>query len=433
MKNSVRRFAGFSYSLEGGLERAGRPVKLGPQARQLLELLLDAKGEIVPKDEIASKLWPGQEVSDDSIDRCAYLLRKPLKAVGLPELVATAYGRGLYLRAEIEESGDERPKAITVADSKALELWQTAYELAGRRTREGYSRAQEAIAAAAQVQPDNGAVLALSAELYAGQAMRGYVSPVAAARLIEEQAGRALELSPGFAPALAVLGWARAVLVHGSEEIGIALIERSLASNAWYSKSCTYRSWALAGRDRLGEAVADAEACLRHNPMDQGLLSLHAWLVLLSGDRTEAAERSRRGLAQRPDAAMLWLVLSICASIDGDHDVAIDHARRGLDCVGEDPFAFSVLVYALACAGRRDEAAAALARADAVDGAEIPLTFRAAAVLALGRTDDAREQLQRASRLKCPHFGFARYDERLAPLRSDILKFAGSARKQAAE
>ena len=33
-------------------------IHLGPQARQLLELLLEADGGVVSKAEIASRLWP---------------------------------------------------------------------------------------------------------------------------------------------------------------------------------------------------------------------------------------------------------------------------------------------------------------------------------------------------------------------------------------
>ncbi|HEY8160658.1 MAG TPA: winged helix-turn-helix domain-containing protein [Methylocystis sp.] len=102
MRDGIRRFAGFTYSPRKGLWRGGVEIPLGPQARQLLELLLEADGGGVTRQEISARLWPNRPPSDASIDRCVYLLRKPLREAGFGDLVATTYGRGLSLRAEVE-------------------------------------------------------------------------------------------------------------------------------------------------------------------------------------------------------------------------------------------------------------------------------------------------------------------------------------------
>lgn len=428
MLEAIRRFAGFQYSSEMGLERDGQPIRLGPQARQLLELLLDARGEIVAKELIAAKLWPGQPVSDDSIDRCAYLLRKPIKALGLPDVVATSYGKGLFLRARVEVVGDGGVAGArsSAANTQALDLWQVAYELAGRRTRDGYARAQEAIAAAARLHPESGPVWALAAELYAGRVMRGFLPLREAPPLIEDCASRALRLCPDFPPALAVLGWSRAVLGRRQDE-GLALIDRSLTVGAYYSKSCSYRAWALVALDRVGEARADLDAGLRRSPLDQGLLSLRAWVTLCAGETGQAVEQARQGLELRPDAGMLWLILSMASSFAENHEEAVRCARRGLDIVGEDPFYLSVLAYAHAAGGERADARAALNRASAVEGAAAPPTFFAAPLAALGQTEDAAGFLRVAAQSKCPWFAFAAHDPRFASLRPEIAELKQSA------
>lgn len=102
MRNLVRKFAGFTYSPQKGLFRDDAEIRLGPQARQLLELLLDADGGLVTREEISARLWTKRPPSDASIDRCVYLLRKPLRDAGFGDVVATDYGRGLSLRTKVE-------------------------------------------------------------------------------------------------------------------------------------------------------------------------------------------------------------------------------------------------------------------------------------------------------------------------------------------
>ncbi|MGZ9116732.1 MAG: winged helix-turn-helix domain-containing protein [Methylocystis sp.] len=215
MGELVKRFSGFSYSAQGGLQRDGKRIHLGPQARQLLEMLLESPGVLLTKAEIATRLWPDRAASDDSIDRCAYLLRKPLREAGGEELIATAYGRGLLLSGTVEtidEGAAQTLRLAPVSEPHILDLWQTAYELAGDRTREGFARAQEAIASAAQIDPGNPAVWSLAADIAAGRVVRGFLRPAQAAAMIEDFAGRALGVLRDHTPALAVLGWARGAL-----------------------------------------------------------------------------------------------------------------------------------------------------------------------------------------------------------------------------
>lgn len=423
MAGPVWRFAGFEYSLQSGLRRDGAQIPLGPQARQLLELLLEAEGCVVSKAEIAARLWPGRPPSDDSIDRCAYLLRKPLREAGCGDLIATAYGRGLSLRATIEnlDAGvaSSPSPANRFVEGRALDLWQTAYELAANRTRDGYERAQAAIAAAAENDPSSPAVWSLSADIAAGRVVRGHVRPAWAAARIEQDAARALALAPNSTAALAVLGWARATLMQRPEE-GLELLNRAVSQEPSFSKARAYRGWALARLGRLREAVEDADIGLRASPHDQGLLIQRAWLELCIGDIDRSIELARRGLFLRPDGDWLLGVIAIALSLSGNDQGAEEAVRRGLDQVPADPALLCVLCFVLARAGRTAEAADALAAASGGGESGVPCVFAAAAMLALGRVDDARETLRRSRDEGCPWFAFAAYDPRLVALRDDV-------------
>jgi DNA-binding winged helix-turn-helix (wHTH) protein len=54
-------------SLRHELLRHGRPTPLTPRAFQLLELLLERRPEVIPKNELLEHLWPGTFVSDASL------------------------------------------------------------------------------------------------------------------------------------------------------------------------------------------------------------------------------------------------------------------------------------------------------------------------------------------------------------------------------
>jgi DNA-binding winged helix-turn-helix (wHTH) protein len=413
------RFAGFEYSPHSGLRREGAAIPVGPQARRLLELLLEARGGVVSKAEIGARLWPGRPPSDDSIDRCAYLLRRPLKEAGFGDLIATAYGRGLSLRAKIEaidaEAGAEGETRSL--DIRALDLWQMAYELAGSLTRDGLERAQAAVADARdEASP---AAWSLSAIIAASRVSAGYLRPAVAAALIEGTAGRALVLAPDFPAALSVLGWSRATL-RARPQDGLVMLDRAVAREPLYGRARAFRSWALACLDRLDDAMGETEAGLRVAPHDRAHLTMRAWLELCRGDVEASAALADEGLRRRPDAVYLRGVLAIAASLRDSHEPAAQIASDALRFFPGHPILQAVLAYVLARAGQEEAAQAALAEAHDGDEVAPPPLFTAAAQLALGAPDAACRTLRRGRDEGCPWFAFAAHDPRLAPLQADI-------------
>ncbi|MEK4035609.1 winged helix-turn-helix domain-containing protein [Methylocystis sp. IM2] len=375
MNGLTWRFAGFEYSLHGGLRREGAQIPIGPQARQLLELLLEAKGGVVPKAEIGAKLWPGRPPSDDSIDRCAYLLRKPLREAGFGDLIATAYGRGLSLRARVQTiDPDAQPdrRADHRFDGRTLDLWQTAYELAATLTRDGFERAQAAVAVAGERDETSPSIWSLSAIIAASRASAGYLRPAEAARIIERDAGRALALAPSFAAALSVLGWARATLLSQPDD-GLAMLDQAVAREPDYGRARAFRSWALARLGRLDEAISETEAGLRVVPLDRTHLNMRAWLELCAGNLDGSAALADEGLRLRPDANHLHNVLAIVASLSDRHKEAETIARDALRRFPGHPVLLAVLAYALARAGQQSAAEAALAEAHDGDQVAPPI------------------------------------------------------------
>lgn len=429
MNGLVWRFAGFEYSPIGGLRRDGDSIPLGPQARQLLELLLRSNGVVVSKAEIAAELWPGRPPSDDSIDRCAYLLRKPLREAGGGDLIATAYGRGLSLRAKIElvdpDADAGRPRPITV-EGRVAALWQTTSELGGSRSRDGLERAQQAVEDVLAIDPQSPEIRTLSADITIARSIRSFIDPARARDMIEADAGRALAMAPDYPPALAALGWSRSVLTPLPAS-GRQLLDRALQIDGNYFKARFYRGWSRVAEARLDSAIADLDAGLDVSPLDQALLGLRAWLEICVGNVAEGERRARDGLGRRPDAVGLTVVASIAATLLGQPEEAVAMLERRLDAHPDDPLVLCAMAYAQASAGMSSQAQATVSRLGELSRA--PSTHAAAASLALGRADEAIRLLERKRNEGCPWFVFAPHDPRLAELRPQIerMRLAGAA------
>ncbi|HEY7297843.1 MAG TPA: winged helix-turn-helix domain-containing protein [Xanthobacteraceae bacterium] len=84
------------YTLDRGrasLMASGRPVALRPKAFDVLVYLVENRGRVVSKDELGETVWPGVEVTDESIAKSVSEVRLALGADG-PQIIKTVPRRG---------------------------------------------------------------------------------------------------------------------------------------------------------------------------------------------------------------------------------------------------------------------------------------------------------------------------------------------------
>jgi DNA-binding response OmpR family regulator len=93
----------------------GRPVEVGSRAFDLLMVLVEARGELVSKDEIMSGVWPTTLVEETNLRVQISLLRKALGEDG--DIIKNVPGRGYVLVAPVAMVSHE-PGALTPARSK---------------------------------------------------------------------------------------------------------------------------------------------------------------------------------------------------------------------------------------------------------------------------------------------------------------------------
>jgi adenylate cyclase len=99
MENEEIRFGRFRLDLgRPELRCDGQPVRLHRRALGILCALAEAKGEIVSKDELMARLWPGRIVEEGNLHVHVSALRKSLDEQGEGHsLVVTVPGRGYRL------------------------------------------------------------------------------------------------------------------------------------------------------------------------------------------------------------------------------------------------------------------------------------------------------------------------------------------------
>jgi TolB-like protein/tetratricopeptide (TPR) repeat protein len=107
------------------LRRDGLPVRLGSRARDILWVLASANGELVSKDELMTRVWPGLVVEENNIQVHISALRKALdEGKDGQAYVVTVPGRGYRLvgtrAAPWSSIRDDARSDLTIPDKPSI-------------------------------------------------------------------------------------------------------------------------------------------------------------------------------------------------------------------------------------------------------------------------------------------------------------------------
>ncbi|HKZ31773.1 MAG TPA: FHA domain-containing protein [Vicinamibacteria bacterium] len=92
------------------LLRAGKARRLGPKALELLDLLLQQRPNVVTRERIRDRLWPGTHVTDSTLATVVTEVRAALdEDPKQPRFLRTAHGVGYAFCGEATESGPTPP------------------------------------------------------------------------------------------------------------------------------------------------------------------------------------------------------------------------------------------------------------------------------------------------------------------------------------
>ncbi|MDU4093727.1 MAG: winged helix-turn-helix domain-containing protein [Pantoea sp.] len=108
-------FGDFTLCPRNGLYyKESQSVHLGPKELKVLEALVSRPGEIVTKSDIIEMVWSRGIVSDESLCRCIYVIRKELKNHSSIKFIRTVYGRGYQFISTVAVVKPEREKNFSV-------------------------------------------------------------------------------------------------------------------------------------------------------------------------------------------------------------------------------------------------------------------------------------------------------------------------------
>jgi DNA-binding winged helix-turn-helix (wHTH) protein/TolB-like protein/Tfp pilus assembly protein PilF len=112
-------FGAFTLDLDSGfLRRAGDVVELRPRAFEVLVYLVERHGKLVAKDELASAVWAGLVVTDNSVAQCITEIRRALGDDD-QKTIRTVARRGYVFAAPVAAPVRVLPRAVPLEDTPA--------------------------------------------------------------------------------------------------------------------------------------------------------------------------------------------------------------------------------------------------------------------------------------------------------------------------
>jgi DNA-binding winged helix-turn-helix (wHTH) protein/tetratricopeptide (TPR) repeat protein len=261
------------------------------------------------------------------------------------------------------------------------------------------------------------------------QSLYGFMSPAVEADIVRRTAepgslatglgSRGDESIPGLSSraeaVLPALGW---ISFHFDRNLPEALRTFSLSAHLPHDPWVTrVRSMFALSRHRFDEAIDLLRGAVQVDPYSPWLQARLAWALHLAGEAAESKEQIRRTLNLFPEHEGSNLYGAVILAFNGEAAQATELAHGLSQRLPYFDLATSVDAYALACAGRGDEAYAILERLQWLSRERFLLkTFMPAAYVALGELDAALTELRASEETRCPWFFQMLADPRLKPL-----------------
>jgi DNA-binding winged helix-turn-helix (wHTH) protein/tetratricopeptide (TPR) repeat protein len=253
------------------------------------------------------------------------------------------------------------------------------------------------------------------AYLCVAQAIFGFMSPSAAADLVHRTANSIPNFPDEAEALLPALGW---VNFHFDRDLPAALLAFSISAHLphdlWTTRAC---SMFAVSRQRFAEAIEMLRTAIRIDPFSPWLQNRLAWTLHLDGQASVSLELIRKTIAQFPDRESTCLYGSVILAFNGEAEQGAELARNLVQDSPDFDLAGAAHAYALACAGRADEARVVLERLQWL-GREryVVRGFTPAAYVALGDHEAALAELRTMDEACCPWFFQMLADPRLKSL-----------------
>jgi TolB-like protein/Tfp pilus assembly protein PilF len=412
------------------LRRSGRPVRLERRPMDLLILLVERHGQLVPRADIVERLW-GAGVYVDiemGINTAVRKLRRALEdSVATPRFLETVPGKGYRFIGRVEEVGESAPSA-----AKRVTIAILPFEnLDGDRERDYLAAGltEEAIAAVGQIDPAHLSVIGrtsvlvyqrapktiaeIGRELGVSHVLEGTVRSEADHLRIVSRLTRVADQVQVWSGAFdsaprSILAFQRELASAIAEQVRLRLSpDRVEALARRQSGNPDAYDLYLRGRYYLNQLTfATSQRAVEHFQRATQLDPEYAlaWAGLadayattpIHGDVPPQPARQRAGdAAKRALGAAPWLAEAYTSAgfigffLDWDWQAAEHSLRRAIELDGDYAIAHRTLGVLLAHEGRGEESAASLQRARVLEPLS-PMSFALSAQAAFCAREHAR-------------------------------------------
>lgn len=100
----------------GRIASSRKSVRVEPKVMQVLEVLAENAGEMVPREELIRRVWPGVFVTDDVLTRCISVLRKVFDDRRTePQVIETISKKGYRLITPVRRGDESRDQTRLLA------------------------------------------------------------------------------------------------------------------------------------------------------------------------------------------------------------------------------------------------------------------------------------------------------------------------------
>lgn len=253
------------------------------------------------------------------------------------------------------------------------------------------------------------------AQLAVLECIYGYLPPHIAAKTVRRAAQGIPELNESAVALLPALAW---VEFHYERDARSALRMMARSEDLPYDATNTRaRSWTMHSRHKFGEAVELLRDAIQTDPWSPWLQAALAWSLHLAGECDASVAQAKKIAELFPDYENSLFFAAMILAYNGEAQTALEAAKTLTARAPHYDLATSARAYALACAGRHDEARELLDRLHWLSGERYVLkTLNAATHVVLGETNAAFSVLRAANEARCPWFFQTLGDPRLKPL-----------------
>jgi serine/threonine protein kinase len=335
----------------------------------------------------------------------------------IQEKVAEEISETLRVKLSAVEEADLKKRST--ASSEAYQLYLKGRYHWHKRMDEAFRTGLEYFQRAIQIDPTYALAYVGVADTYNIMALYGFLAPKEAFPNSKSAVLKALSIDHQLAEAHTSLAW----VLHfydwdwqGTEREYKQAIQ--LRDN--YSSAHHFYSDYLESMGRVDDAIAELIRAIELDPFSMPIHTGLAWSYTYARRYDLVIEQCKKAIALDEHFPAIHILLGESYSLTGEHEKAIQQMEIAASLWFNSVISLSYLAYALARAGRTEEAREFLVKLDQLSEVRYVDSFlRALVHIALNETEVAFEWLRKACDERSSWLIYMKVDPMLDPLRSD--------------